>query len=156
MPAPRVLGAGWLRYVAPGANETGRVGNGSFVQARDGRDASRGVLPLGCQADLDRVLPVPRFALQGSYLSAQGAPGQAVVMQFRSVGAAARYFAGLLRSLHACAVPDGPSGLTVRPGAATGSSYSGVRIYSGTERWGELDLRTGARVTVLLSRQPQS
>ena len=39
-----------------------------------------------------------------------------------------RYFAGLLRSLSGCGVPDGPSGVTVRPTDASGSSYRGVRI----------------------------
>jgi hypothetical protein len=77
-------------------------------------------------------------------------------MQFRSLGAASRYFAGLQRALHACAVPDGPSGVAVRPVDATSSTYRGERIYSGTERWRELDLRAGARVTVVLSREARA
>jgi hypothetical protein len=151
MPVPRVLGAGWARYERSGSGEEGRTGNGSFVQARDGGDAARGVLPLGCQAPVDRSLPVPRFALQSSYLSPNGALGQAIVMQFGSAASAGRYFAGLLVALRACTAADGPNGVEVRPETTTASSYRGERIYSGSERWREIDTRAGARVTVLLA-----
>jgi hypothetical protein len=53
--------------------------------------------------------------------------------------------------LHVCTAPDGPSGVTVRPDVATASSYRGERIYSGGERWEEVDTHAGARVTVLLA-----
>ncbi len=154
LPGPRLLGSGWRPDATAADIETGAARSGSFVRARDGREAARGVLPLGCQAHPDIRLPVPRFALQGSYLSAQGAPGQAVVMQFRSAREGSRYFAGLVSSLRACALPDGPSGLRIRVRGTTASSYHGTRIYSGSEHWSERDLRRGTRVMVVLRRQP--
>jgi D-alanyl-D-alanine carboxypeptidase len=153
MPSPSALGVGWRRYADPGGPEAGWVGNGSFVHARDPVDAANGVLPLGCAAHADWNLPVPRYALQGAYLSRDSRPAQAVVMQFATRGAAAAYFAGLERRLQRCTTADGPSGLSVRTLLVTPGSFVGLRAYASHESWREADVRAAARVTVLLSRR---
>ena len=152
MPPAAELGPGWRRYADPGGAEASWSGNGTFVHARRGVGAARGVLPLGCAHPRRIALPTPEFALQGSYRSPTGAPGQAVVLQFGSPPAAISYFRGLEGRLVTCTSPDGPSGVAVRPRLVTSASYAGQRTYSGHETWAEADTLSGARVTVLLSR----
>ncbi len=152
MPAGSALGAGWRTYADPGGADDGWTGNGTFVHARSGRDASVGVQPLGCQTRPRESLPTPGFALQGSYRSRVGAPAQAIVMQFGTPEAAARYFAGLESMLTGCTTADGPAGIVVRTDTATPTSFTGLRTYAGHETWREHDVRVGARVTVILAR----
>lgn len=151
LPAAEDLGAGWRRYADPGGPESGWIGNGTFVHARDGHDAGRGVLPLGCAHRPSATLPMPSYALQGTYHSPTGRPAQAVVMQFRSTATASTYFAGLEQTLRGCGHPDGPTGVAVTPRQATATTFVGVRRYGGDGEWSEVDVRSGARVVVLLS-----
>jgi D-alanyl-D-alanine carboxypeptidase len=153
MPAPSILGSGWRRFADPGGPEDGWVGNGTFVHARNARGAAVGVLPLGCAARASAALPAPRFALQGSYVSRDSRSAQAVVMQFVTRADAVTYFAGLEQRLLRCTTADGPSGVSVRALHVTRRSFDGVRTYAGHQTWREADRRSGARVTVLLSRR---
>jgi hypothetical protein len=79
LPVPEKLGAGWKTYVDPGGAEEGFLGNQTWTRRREPHQAAYEALPLGCSGQPPSgSLPVPQYALQGAYRSADDKPGTAL------------------------------------------------------------------------------
>ena len=152
VPAPAVLGRGWKVYADPGGAEAGFLGNGTWTRRRDPHQAAYEALPIGCARPLpDTALPVPRYALQGSYRNPRGGPAQVLVLRFGSAGQAASYFSGYQVRMAACGASGAAQGLSVQPLWRTAEAASAVRKYTGAESFTEVSAVRGATVALLAS-----
>ena len=96
-----------------------------------------------CDRNDGRDWPAARFALGGTYLDAQGRPGNALVIEF-SDAAAAREYATAYRAVLASCPRTG--GMPAAERVAEGEHwYAGRRSY-GTDDWSEVVADRGTRV----------
>lgn len=152
LPDPGAFGAGWVARVDPGSAEDGYTGNGTPVTARDPRDLTQALLPIGCadEAVYADPLPVPRHALEADYAHrASGAHGVALALDFGSDAEATRFVAVYTAALGRCTAGPGGSMVVTRAKAPDGAVAS-VQVDSafGTT-WRELVVRTGPVVRMV-------
>jgi hypothetical protein len=152
LPEPTTLGRGWKTYVDPGgAHEAGFVGNNTWTRRRDPHQAAFEALPIGCAKSLPATsMPVPEYALQGSYRNARGGPATVLLLRFAQPGQAAAYFQGYGARMRACGSSP-PARLTVQSLWSEPSAAAAIRQYAGEETYVEVSVRDGASVALLAS-----
>lgn len=147
LPAPEQLGAGWKTYTDPGGAEAGFIGNNSWTRRRDPHQASYEALPSGCSGQQARdSLPVPAYALTGSYRTADALPATALLLRFSTPARAAAYYRGYENRMTDC----GTGGdLSVQQLWATTAAATAVRSYTGAESYVDVSVLKGATVALL-------
>ncbi|MGZ0147938.1 hypothetical protein ACXJJ3_12780 [Kribbella sp. WER1] len=147
LPAPEKLGAGWTTYTDPGGAEAGFVGNKTWTRRRDAHQASYEALPSGCSGQpVNGSLPVPVYALTGSYRTNDALPATALLLRFKNAANASAYFQGYQSRMQAC----GSGGdLSIQQLWATTTAATAVRSYSGAESYVDLSVVKGATVALL-------
>ena len=147
LPAPAELGEGWKVYDDPGGAEKGFLGNGTWTRKRDAHQAAYEALPIGCAGGATGAsLPIPQYALQGTYHNQAGGPAQLLVLRFADETKAAAYFDGYRARLQACAKPGGS--LTVTSLWSSDSASAWVRRYTDAS-YTEVSVRSAASVALL-------
>jgi hypothetical protein len=147
LPAPAELGKGWKVYDDPGGAEKGFRGNGTWTRRRDAHQAAYEALPIGCAGGAPGAgLPIPQYALQGTYRNPAGGPAQLLVLRFADETKAAAYFAGYEARLRACAEAGGS--LTVTPLWSSDGSSAWIRRYTDAS-FTEVSVRSAASVALL-------
>lgn len=132
----------------------GFQGNSTWTRRRDPHQAAFEALPIGCSNPLpDSALPVPRYALQGSYRNAHGGPATVLVLRFAAAAEASSYFAGYGARMRACGAPRDASyqGLAVMRLWTATDAAAAIRRYTGAETFIEVSVRRGASVALLAS-----
>ncbi|WP_460663484.1 hypothetical protein [Kribbella swartbergensis] len=158
LPAPEKLGPGWKTYVDPGGAEEGFLGNQTWTRRREPHQAAYEALPLGCAGQLPSgSLPVPQYALQGAYRTADDKPGTALLLRFADAGTASAYRTGYQARMAAC----GEGGdLSVKQLWTEDSAAAAVRRYGGdeAEQYVDVSVVHGATVALLAaaSTQPET
>ncbi|MFD7154366.1 hypothetical protein ACFV9C_07200 [Kribbella sp. NPDC059898] len=147
LPAPDKLGAGWKTYTDPGGAEAGFIGNNTWTRRRDPHQASYEALPSGCSGQpVNGSLPVPAYALTGSYRTNDALPATALVLRFKDATKAAAYYDGYQARMRAC----GKGGdLSVQQLWATTTAATAVRSYAGAESYVDVSVLKGATVALL-------
>ncbi|MFF0269696.1 hypothetical protein [Kribbella sp. NPDC004536] len=147
LPAPEKLGAGWKTYTDPGGAEAGFIGNNTWTRRRDSHQASYEALPSGCSGHLVKgSLPVPTFALTGTYRTADALPATALLLRFRNAAKAQAYYTGYQTRMQAC----GTGGdLSVKQLWATTTAATAVRSYAAAESYVDVSVLKGATVALL-------
>jgi hypothetical protein len=146
LPAPEKLGAGWTTYNDPGGAEVGFIGNNTWTRRRDPHQASYEALPSGCARSVSGSLPVPAYALTGSYRTADAQPAIALLLRFKDSGQAGQYFTGYQARMKAC----GTGGdLSVKQLWAQDTAAAAVRSYAGAESYVDLSVVSGSTVALL-------
>jgi hypothetical protein len=149
LPTPAQLGKGWTVYDDPGGAEKGFRGNGTWTRKRDAHQAAYEALPVGCaSSSTSHGLPIPHYALQGTYRNQAGGPAQLLVLRFADESKAAAYFAGYRARLRACAKPGGS--LTVTPLWSSDGASAWVRHYTDAS-YTEVSVRSAASVALMAS-----
>jgi hypothetical protein len=155
LPAPEKLGAGWKTYVDPGGAEEGFLGNQTWTRRREPHQAAYEALPLGCAGQLPSgSLPVPQYALQGAYRSADDKPGTALLLRFTDPGKASAYRAGYQARMAAC----GEGGdLSVKQLWTEDTAAAAVRRYAGdeAEQYVDVSVVRGSTVALLAAASAQ-
>lgn len=129
LPSPAALGKGWTSYDDPGGAEKGFRGNGTWTRRRDAHQAAFEALPVGCASGaVGAALPIPQYALQGTYRNPSGGPAQLLVLRFADETKATAYFDGYRTRMRACATPGGA--LTIRPVWSAPVQSAWVRRYT--------------------------
>lgn len=156
LPEGAVLGNKWETYVEPGGN--GFVGNGSFAQAREVEDAVLGLTPIGCpEAALEFSLPLPEYALEGSYRGPYTSPGASLLMEFGNDEDSKEFLDTFGQQIDACPPgerdPDGPLVLDFQRLAMRSNRIAAVRQEHGRgadmNRYLIVAAREGNRVCIL-------
>ncbi|MDX2973595.1 hypothetical protein [Kribbella solani] len=147
LPAPDKLGPGWKTYTDPGGAEAGFVGNNTWTRRRDPHQASYEALPSGCAGSPAKgALPVPAYALTGSYRTAAALPATALLLRFSNSDQATAYYQGYGQRMRAC----GTGGdLSVRQLWTDQSAAAAVRAYAGVESYVDLCVLRGSTVALL-------
>jgi hypothetical protein len=147
LPAPAKLGTGWKTYVDPGGAEAGFIGNNTWTRQRDAHQASYEALPAGCSGKpVSGSLPVPTYALTGSYRTASALPATALLLRFSDSERATAYYKGYEGRMGAC----GSGGdLSVRQLWASDTAAAAVRAYVGSESYVDLSVVHGSTVALL-------
>ncbi|NIK61759.1 hypothetical protein [Kribbella shirazensis] len=147
LPAPEKLGTGWKTYVDPGGAEVGFIGNNTWTRRRDPHQASYEALPSGCAGQpVSGSLPVPAYALTGSYRTGDAQPATALLLRFKDSDRAGEYFAGYQARMKAC----GTGGdLSVKELWAHDAAAAAVRSYAGAESYVDLSVLRGSTVALL-------
>ncbi|TCC36028.1 hypothetical protein [Kribbella speibonae] len=147
LPAPDKLGPGWKTYADPGGAEAGFIGNNTWTRRRDPHQASYEALPSGCAGQpVNGSLPVPAYALTGSYRTAEALPATALLLRFSNSDRAAAYYAGYQARMKAC----GSGGdLSVKQLWAETAAATAVRTYAGAESYVDVSVVKGATVALL-------
>ncbi len=147
LPAPDKLGAGWKTYTDPGGAEAGFIGNNTWTRRRDPHQASYEALPSGCAGQpVNGSLPVPAYALAGSYRTADALPATALLLRFTTSEQAAAYYQGYEARMKAC----GAGGdLSVKQLWADTTAAAAVRAYAGAESYVDVSVVKGATVALL-------
>lgn len=147
LPAPDKLGAGWKTYVDPGGAEAGFIGNNTWTRRRDPHQASYEALPSGCAGQpVNGSLPVPVYALTGSYRTADALPATALLLRFSNPGQAAAYYVGYQARMKAC----GSGGdLSVKQVWSDTTAATAVRSYAGAESYVDVSVLKSATVALL-------
>ena len=147
LPAPAELGTGWKVYDDPGGAEKGFRGNGTWTRRRDAHQAAYEALPIGCAGGAAGTsLPIPQYALQGTYRNQAGGPAQLLVLRFADEAKAAAYFDGDQARLRACSKPGGT--LTVTSLWSSDGASAWVRRYTDAS-YTEVSVRSAASVALL-------
>jgi hypothetical protein len=149
LPAPGKLGAGWKTYADPGGAEQGFLGNKTWTRRRDAHQAAYEALPVGCKGQLPAgSLPVPQYALQGSYRTADAKPATALLLRFSDGTKAKAYYAGYHERMTACG--DGGD-LSVKQLWSEDNAAAAVRRYGGdeAEAYAEVSVVQGSTVALL-------
>jgi hypothetical protein len=147
LPTADKLGSGWKTYTDPGGAEAGFIGNNTWTRRRDPHQASYEALPSGCAGKpVTGSLPIPAYALSGSYRTAEAQPATALLLRFKDSGQAADYYAGYQARMKAC----GSGGdLSVKQLWATTAATAAVRTYAAAESYVDLSVVHGATVALL-------
>ena len=147
LPAPEQLGAGWKTYTDPGGAEAGFIGNDTWTRRRDPHQASYEALPSGCSGQpVKGSLPIPAYALTGSYRTQDALPATALVLRFKDAEQAQAYYTGYQTRMREC----GQGGdLSVRQLWTTTTAATAVRSYTGAESYVDLSVVKGATVALL-------
>jgi hypothetical protein len=147
LPAPEELGAGWKTYTDPGGAEAGFIGNNTWTRRRDPHQASYEALPSGCSGQpVKGSLPVPAYALVGSYRTADALPATALLLRFHDADKAQAYYSGYQARMTAC----GTGGdLSVQQLWAATTGATAVRSYTGAESYVDVSVLKGATVALL-------
>ncbi|MEU8222058.1 hypothetical protein [Kribbella sp. NPDC048915] len=147
LPAPDKLGAGWKTYTDPGGAEVGFVGNNTWTRRRNAHQASYEALPSGCAGrEVTGSLPVPTYALTGSYRTADAQPATALLLRFATPDAAEKYYDGYAARMKAC----GTGGdLSVRELWTDEHAAASVRSYAGAESYVDVSVVKGSTVALL-------
>ncbi|TCC27120.1 hypothetical protein [Kribbella speibonae] len=147
LPTPDKLGPGWKTYADPGGAEAGFIGNNTWTRRRDPHQASYEALPSGCAGQpVNGSLPVPAYALTGSYRTAEALPATALLLRFSNSDRAAAYYAGYQARMKAC----GSGGdLSVKQLWAETAAATAVRTYAGAESYVDVSVVKGATVALL-------
>ncbi|MET9268288.1 hypothetical protein [Kribbella sp. NPDC003557] len=154
LPAPEKLGAGWKTYTDPGGAEAGFIGNNTWTRRRDPHQAAYEALPSGCAGrTVNGSLPIPAYALTGSYRTADALPATALLLRFTNSTQAGAYYAGYQARMKACGTGGdlGVKGLWADATAATA-----VRSYAGAESYVDVSVVKGATVALLATSSPQA
>ena len=149
LPSPGKLGTGWKTYADPGGAEQGFVGNKTWTRRRDAHQAAYEALPVGCAGQLPSgSLPVPQYALQGSYRTADAKPATALLLRFSDTTKAKAYYAGYHDRMTACG--DGGD-LSVKQLWSEDNAAAAVRRYAGdeAEAYAEVSVVQGSTVALL-------
>ena len=147
LPSPAALGRGWTAYDDPGGAEKGFRGNGTWTRQRNAHQAAFEALPVGCAGGASRTgLPIPQYALQGTYRNASGSPAQLLVLRFADEAKATTYFDGYRARLRACAEPGGA--LSVRALWTSDTRSAWVRRYTDAS-YTEVSVRSASSVALL-------
>lgn len=153
LPLARVLGPRWTARVDPGSAEDGYTGNGTPVTARNVRDVTDALLPLGC-ADpgvYATAMPVPRHALEADYAYAPtGAHAVGLVLDYGDAASTQRFVRLYTAALRRCtAGPGGSMVVSVEPapGAGLFASVQVDRVANDT--WRELVAPAGPVVRLI-------
>ncbi|MFF0344561.1 hypothetical protein [Kribbella sp. NPDC004875] len=147
LPAPEKLGDGWKTYTDPGGAEAGFIGNNTWTRRRDAHQASYEALPSGCAGEpVAGSLPVPAYALTGSYRTGDALPATALLLRFSDAGKAKSYYEGYAARIKAC----GSGGdLSVQQLWSEESAAAAVRSYAGAESYVDLSVLHGSTVALL-------
>jgi hypothetical protein len=147
LPTPEKLGPGWKTYADPGGAEAGFIGNNTWTRRRDPHQASYEALPAGCAGEpVTGTLPIPAYALTGSYRTADVQPATALLLRFTTSAQAQTYYQGYETRMRAC----GTAGdLSVRQLWANTTAAAAVRAYAGAESYLDLSVVHGATVALL-------
>ena len=153
LPAPDKLGAGWKTYTDPGGAEAGFIGNNTWTRRRDPHQASYEALPSGCAGQpVKGSLPIPQYALTGSYRSADDLPATALLLRFSTSDAATAYYRGYETRMKAC----GTGGdLSVKQLWDTATAATAVRTYAGAESYVDVSVVKGSTVALLATSSAQ-
>ncbi|TCO26341.1 hypothetical protein EV652_107232 [Kribbella steppae] len=155
LPAPDKLGAGWKTYVDPGGAEEGFLGNQTWTRRREPHQAAYEALPLGCAGQLPSgSLPVPQYALQGAYRTADAKPGTALLLRFADADKASAYRTGYQARMAAC----GEGGdLSVKQLWTEDTAAAAVRRYAGdeSEQYVDVSVVHGSTVALLAAASAQ-
>ncbi|WP_427896364.1 hypothetical protein ACQHIV_20680 [Kribbella sp. GL6] len=147
LPAPDKLGTGWKTYADPGGAEAGFIGNNTWTRRRDPHQASYEALPSGCSGQpVNGSLPVPAYALTGSYRTNNALPATALILRFKDATSAGAYYRGYQTRMQAC----GQGGdLSVQQLWATTTAATAVRSYAAAESYVDVSVLKGATVALL-------
>jgi hypothetical protein len=147
LPTPDKLGTGWKTYTDPGGAEAGFIGNNTWTRRRDPHQASYEALPSGCSGKpVNGSLPVPAYALTGSYRTADALPATALLLRFSNSNQAKAYYNGYKARMDAC----GTGGdLSVKQLWSDDAAAAGVRAYAGAESYVDLSVVHGSTVALL-------
>ncbi|TCC01713.1 hypothetical protein [Kribbella soli] len=147
LPTPDKLGTGWKTYTDPGGAEAGFIGNNTWTRRRDPHQASYEALPSGCAGQpVNGSLPVPAYALTGSYRTADALPATALLLRFSNANQATTYYKGYKARMDAC----GTGGdLSVKQLWADDAAAAAVRAYAGAESYVDLSVVHGSTVALL-------
>ena len=147
LPGPEKLGPGWKTYADPGGAEAGFVGNKTWTRKRDPHQAAFEALPSGCSGRLaSGSLPVPQYALAGSYRTGDALPATALLLRFATPAKAKTYYDGYHSRMTSC----GTGGdLSVRPLWSESTAAAAVRAYAGAESYVDISVIHGATVALL-------
>ncbi|TDW24622.1 hypothetical protein [Kribbella kalugense] len=153
LPSPDKLGPGWKTYTDPGGAEAGFIGNNTWTRRRDPHQASYEALPAGCAGrPVTGSLPVPAYALTGSYRTADAQPATALLLRFSSPDKARAYYSGYTTRMKAC----GTGGdLSVKQLWANTTAAAAVRAYAGAESYVDLSVVQGSTVALLAATSSQ-
>lgn len=147
LPAPAALGKGWTSYDDPGGAEKGFQGNGTWTRRRDAHQAAYEALPVGCAGGVSKTgLPIPQYALQGTYRNQAGSPAQLLVLRFADEAKATTYFDGYRARLRGCSKPGGA--LTIKPLWTTSAQSAWQRRYTDAS-YTEVSVRSVSTVALL-------
>ncbi|MEV5965276.1 hypothetical protein AB0L70_26135 [Kribbella sp. NPDC051952] len=147
LPTPDKLGAGWKTYVDPGGAEAGFLGNKTWTRRRDAHQASYEALPSGCSGQpVAGSLPVPQYALSGTYRTSDTQPATALLLRFADAAKATAYFTGYQSRMKAC----GSGGdLSVKGLWSEDSAAAAVRTYAGAESYVDVSVMHGSTLALL-------
>jgi hypothetical protein len=147
LPAPDKLGPGWKTYTDPGGAEAGFIGNNTWTRRRDPHQASYEALPSGCAGNpVAGTLPIPAYALTGSYRTADNQPATALLLRFKDSGQARSYYTGYQARMNAC----GSGGdLSVKQLWSATTATAAVRAYAAAESYVDLSVVHGSTVALL-------
>jgi hypothetical protein len=153
LPTPDKLGAGWKTYTDPGGAEVGFIGNNTWTRRRDPHQASYEALPSGCAGQpVKGSLPVPAYALTGSYRTAGALPATALLLRFSNSNQAETYYKGYKARMDAC----GTGGdLSIKQLWADDTAAAAVRAYAGAESYVDLSVVQGSTVALLATTSTQ-
>lgn len=153
LPTPEKLGAGWKTYSDPGGAEAGFIGNNTWTRRRDPHQASYEALPSGCAGrPVTGSLPVPAYALSGSYRTADAQPATALLLRFTTPAKAQAYYTGYTTRMKSC----GTGGdLSVQQLWTTPTAAAAVRAYTGAESYVDLSVLQGSTVALLAATSTQ-
>jgi hypothetical protein len=156
LPAADKLGAGWKTYVDPGGAEAGFLGNNTWTRRRDAHQAAFEALPSGCSGKpVAGSLPVPQYALSGSYRTPDALPATALLLRFADAAKATAYYTGYQARMSAC----GTGGdLSVKQLWSEQTATAAIRTYVGAESYVDLSVIQGTTVALLAttSTDPES
>jgi hypothetical protein len=154
LPAPDKLGAGWKTYADPGGAEAGFLGNKTWTRRRDPHQAAYEALPSGCaDTPVTGSLPVPSYALSGTYRTSDNLPATALLLRFRTADQAQTYYRGYGTRMKAC----GSGGdLSVQQLWANDSAAAAVRSYAAAESYVDISVVHGATVALLAATSPDA
>ena len=153
LPTPDKLGPGWKTYTDPGGAEAGFIGNNTWTRRRDPHQASYEALPSGCAGKpVTGALPIPAYALTGSYRTADNQPATALLLRFKDSKQATSYYAGYQARMKAC----GAGGdLSVKQLWTTATATAAVRTYAAAESYVDLSVVHGSTVALLATTSAQ-
>lgn len=130
-----------------------------MARQRVGKEVVAGLTPIGCPARAVNVrLPVPRWALEGTYRGPRRAPGVVLVLVFADPRVATRFLGRLTEQVQACPAPSrtpgpaGPGVLTFTPLASQPGTLTAWRQEFGAGidpyRYLLVAVRVGRRVAL--------